>query len=116
MAKRIEFPKRIKMLAALRCEGRCEQCGDKLMPGRAEYDHITPCGLGGTAELDNCKVLCPDCHYLKTHKRKDGDRAKMRKADRLSAKQDVKPTSKYPMAGSRSSKWKKKLDGTVVKR
>lgn len=113
-AKRLEFSKPVKARRFAHCKGRCEQCGDKLIAGH-EYDHDIAAGIGGKADFENCRVLCIDCHYVKTYG-EGGDNAKMRRADRLSANKDVKRTSKYVMAGSRSSKWKKKLDGTVIRR
>ncbi len=116
MATRLEFSKKTKALAALRCEGKCEECGDKLVPGQAEYDHITPAGLGGDASLENCKVLCRWCHASKTHG-KEGDRQKIRKADRVRAKHTgERQKSKAVLAGTRRSKWKRKLNGKVVRR
>ena len=116
MATRLEFSKKTKALAALRCEGKCEECGDKLVSGQAEYDHIVADGLYGTNELSNCMVLCVPCHKKKTHG-KEGDRQKIRKADRVRAKHTgERQKSKAVLAGTRRSKWKRKLNGKVERR
>lgn len=81
---RQEFTSKTKLAAWERSNGICDTC-NLLIKGRPEYDHILPCGLGGDNSLENCAVLCKPCHSLKTHS-KDGDRAKMSKADRLKRK------------------------------
>ena len=114
MVKRVEFSEAVKAAAMLRCGGKCEQCGDKLY--KPEYDHVTPAGLYGAADLENCMVLCVDCHSKKTHG-KEGDRQKIRKADRVRAKHTgTRQKSKAVMAGTRRSRWKKKLNGKTERR
>lgn len=70
---RHEFPKRVKVAAWARAEGRCEhidadgeRCNKKLHAGDINYDHVLADGLGGTPTLDNCEVLCKAHHDLKT--------------------------------------------------
>lgn len=63
---RKEFTKTIKRAAALRSEGRCENCGIKLAFGSFHYDHDLPDFLGGEPTLENCRVLCIACHKAKT--------------------------------------------------
>ena len=79
---RHEFPAAIRLAAWDRCKvdgkPRCEICLG-IIVGRAEYDHVKPDGLGGTATIDNCQVLCQKCHRIKTHTE---DRPIMAKADR----------------------------------
>lgn len=63
---RAEFSKAVRAAAFLRSGGRCE-CGCRLkIVGTPEYDHIVPAAIGGTADLDNCRVLDPKCHRRKT--------------------------------------------------
>lgn len=81
---RREFSKATKLEAWQRSGGNCETCSLPIR-GRPEYDHITPCGLGGDNSLENCAVLCRQCHAIKTHE-PDGDRSKMSKADRVRLK------------------------------
>lgn len=62
---RAEFTKATKANAFLRCCGKCEGCFARLL-GRPEYHHMTPAALGGSNDLDNCKVLCSKCHRIET--------------------------------------------------
>jgi 5-methylcytosine-specific restriction endonuclease McrA len=64
---RKEFSYKTKVLAARRSLGICEcGCGGPLMPGKIQYDHVIPCGLGGDNSLDNCAVLTTGHHADKT--------------------------------------------------
>lgn len=63
---RSEFPAKVKSAAYDRCGGRCECCGTKLRPGKFAYDHIVPDALDGEPTLENCQVLCDNCHGAKT--------------------------------------------------
>jgi len=80
---RSEFSIKIKMAAWERCKGHCENCTAKLYPGKFQYDHHIPDGLGGEATLSNCQVLCSACHGVKTHTQ---DRPPMTKADNMKKK------------------------------
>jgi len=63
MTRRAEFTKHTKLAAWERCNGVCEcGCGLKII-GRPEYDHYPiPAALGGSNDLDNCRVLSKKCH------------------------------------------------------
>lgn len=80
---RSEFSKGTKRDAFARALGRCEECTQSLAGRRAEYDHIIPDYIGGTNDLDNCRVLCPKCHRSKTV---NEDRPKIDKTRRLTDK------------------------------
>ena len=110
---RREFTKAVKLAAWQRSQGRCEECTRKLFPGDIEYDHELPCGLGGDATLANCVVRCKSCHLAKTTKQ---DVPTIARARRKAAKNigAHRPASTLP--GSKSSRWKKRIDGTVVPR
>jgi hypothetical protein len=78
------------------------------------FDHNIPDGLGGDNSLENCKLLCiKACHDTKTHMQ---DNPIMQKADRVLKKTYGVSKSRNPMPGSRGSKWKRKMDGTIVRR
>lgn len=77
---RTEFSAKVKREAWERCAGKCEWCTAKLYPGKFAYDHARPDGLGGTADLPNCQVLCDSCHGSKTVEQ---DRPRMQKADNI---------------------------------
>ena len=111
---RREFSKSVKLSAWERCGGFCERCTAKLYPGKFDYDHRIPDALGGEPSLDNCVVLCRACHSAKTTK---ADIPAIARAKRIYAKHiGAKAPSRNPMPGSRASKWKRKMDGSVVLR
>jgi 5-methylcytosine-specific restriction enzyme A len=111
---RTEFTRKVKAEAFLRSKGRCEKCTALLGPGNVEYDHDTPDQMGGEPSLANCVVLCRACHKAKTAK-VDAPMialAKRRHATNIGAK----APSRNPMPCGRRSKFKKRMDGTVVLR
>ena len=110
---RSEFPRKVKAAAFERAKGFCEGCGAKLATGRIEYDHRVPDALGGEPTLDNCVVLCRACHGEKTA---TGDVPRIAKMKRQRDRHIGAHASKNPIPGGRKSKWKRKLDGTVVER
>jgi len=112
---RREFTKATRVAAFARSEGKCENCRSKLGPGNVEYDHIIPDALGGDNSLDNCQCLCRNCHGAKTTKT---DVPVIAKTKRVSAKHigADKGRRKAVIPGSKSSGWKRKLNGEVVKR
>lgn len=116
--ERTEFPRKVKAAAFKRCcqdgEPYCETCGIKLTGGNIVYEHVQPDGLSGEPTLENCKVNCKTCAARKTF---DEDNPRMQKADRSLKKAFGIATRRgRPMAGSRASGWKKKFNGTVVRR
>lgn len=98
----------------LRQDGRCPECGQKLhvkgnMPVKIIDEHVNPLWRGGKNELTNRELWCVPCAKEKTAAEAP-ERAKgLRVRDRhIGAKK-----SKRPMAGSRESGWRKRMDGTV---
>ncbi|EDM70802.1 HNH nuclease [Roseobacter sp. AzwK-3b] len=111
---RREFSNRTRFQAWERARGKCEECGVKLNVGdRREFDHRIPCGLGGDNSLENCVVLCAACHRDKTDTE---DIPRIAKAKRVAAKHTGAFRPKSTIPGSKGSKWKRKMDGTVVRR
>lgn len=117
---RKEFSRRVKAMAFKRCcdeKGipHCEGCGIVLTAGNIHYDHDQADGLGGEPTLENCKVLCIKiCHRKKTV---EHDNPIMQKADRVLKKTYGIATRKgRAFPGSRASGWKRRMDGSVVKR
>lgn len=109
---RREFSQRVRLQAWDRSGGHCEQCGRKLMPGRYRYDHRIPDELGGEPTLENCQLLCEFCDTAKTRR----DQADIAKVRHVRARQVGAHVSQRPMPGSRNSPWKRRMDGTVVRR
>lgn len=109
---RREFPKRVMRDAFVRADGQCEACGARLTVGKFAYDHIIPDALGGEPTLENCQCVCLPCHGAKTQKI---DVPMIAKAKRNYDKhRGIKKPSRFP--GSRNSRFKKKIDGSVVLR
>lgn len=109
---RREFTAKVKVAAFQRANGHCEKCGGFILAG-AQYDHRIPDALGGEPTIENCEVLCSPCHRRKTSK---VDVPAIAKAKRNEAKAANAKKSKSPLPGSRATKWKRKMDGSVVRR
>lgn len=110
---RQEFTSKTKLAAWDRCKGRCERCTAKVL-GTPEYDHIVPAAVGGSNDLDNCAVLCRTCHGLKTHRT---DVPEIAKTKRIKAKRaGATKSQSRPLAGTKASGWRKRMDGSVERR
>ena len=70
-------------------------------------------GAGGSDDPANLQVLCAPCHGTKTAKR---DAPQLAKAKRIQARHVGAWRPAEPMRGSRASPWKRRLDGSVVRR
>jgi 5-methylcytosine-specific restriction enzyme A len=110
---RTEFPRKVRAEAFARAGGCCEVCGARLKVGEGEVDHIIPDQFGGSATIDNARVLCVPCHRAKTAV----DIRDIRKSDRVRDKFSgaFKPRGRS-MPGSRASGWKRTIDGRTVRR
>lgn len=95
MAKRLEFPRKIRAAVIARAAGKCEKCAAAVKPGAFQIDHILEAAYGGEAVLANAQLLCLPCHAEKTA---HGVRA-MRKAERA--------RDKASGAIERGKKWQK---------
>src|SRR5690606_22040869 len=96
-------------------DGRCAICTRKIAPGEDyDLDHVLPLALGGADEASNLVPVHVDCHRGKGGKTAS-DIGRIRKADR-NAKRHAGIKKKSRMPGSRDSRWKKKMDGTVERR
>lgn len=56
---------RTKKDVAAKAGWKCETCA-RTVNANFEIDHKVPLFLGGTNEVDNLQLLCPDCHRTKT--------------------------------------------------
>jgi 5-methylcytosine-specific restriction endonuclease McrA len=93
-------------------KGMCMVCGVKLMTGKFIFEHVRALELGGADTDDNIRLTCKGCATEKTKQ----DHSMAAKAKRQKRAVLGMKTSKSPLPGGKNSKWKKKLDGTVVKR
>ncbi len=71
---RREFSKQVRREALARAWGHCEgiveglRCNAVLTIGKYHLDHENPDGQGGEPTLENCRVLCLQCHANKTRR------------------------------------------------
>jgi 5-methylcytosine-specific restriction enzyme A len=109
------IPDRVKLRVFLRHNGKCQcGCGRKIISGQAwQCDHRIALINGGSHRENNLVPLLLECHKNKTK----ADVAEKsvtyhkRKAHLGIAK------SKYPpIMGSKRSGWKRKMDGSWVRR
>ena len=109
--KTISTKKRVALFNAK--HGLCYLCGGKVSAGEAwEVEHRIPIAMGGADDETNWEVAHAKCHLYKT-KEDVGNiaKAKRREANHIGAKQ-----SKTPMPFGKKSKWKRKMDGSIVPR
>ncbi len=94
--------------------GVCHICGQKITVGQEwEVEHIIPIGLTGSDKPENMHPAHIKCHKSKTR----ADKKQIAKAVRQRANHlGVKRKQGRPMAGTVASGWKKKMDGTAVRR
>ena len=105
---------RHRLAAFLAAKGRCQRYGWVIHPGkRWELDHVMPLALGGRDEPSNWQVLCAACH---SHKTRRTDIPAIAKATRVRAKHLGAWQPTRVIRGGRRSRWKRKIDGTVVRR
>ena len=116
MTSRREFTPQTKLAAWKRCGGYCECDAHKGKKHRilsARYDHIVPDWLGGDNSLGNCQVLDLRCDKVKTY---DTDIPAIAKSKRIEAKRAGLKRKGRPLAGTKASGIRKRMDGTVVRR
>ena len=118
------FSKPVKRAALERSGGRCEATGDLYgLPNGlrcesnlgygVEFDHIDLWANSRNSDLDNCLAVCPRCHRFKTSKH---DTPKAAKTVRQRDKHAGIRGAGAVLPGSRKSRWKRRMDGTVVER
>lgn len=111
--KRSKLSKKQRLSVFVKHEGRCYLCDQMIRPGDTwEVEHILPVGLGGDNSEENLRPAHTKCHKPKTAE----DVGKMRKADRVRAKHFGAKVKTGSIPGSKKSGWKRKMDGTVVRR
>lgn len=107
-----KIPDRVKERIAMRASDCCQQCGRSIGGKlRAEFDHIIPLILGGKHAEGNLRLVCNECHALKT-KRDVKLAAKVKRIRKK--KMGFRGPSRFQTA--RTGKFKQKMDGSVVLR
>ena len=105
-------PPRVRLRVFERCAGKCHRCGRKIGPAdKWTLEHLIALILGGRNAEDNMGLTCSWCLPVKNAEDQAGKSklANIQKRDRGIRK----PSS---MPGSRNSKFKRRMDGTVVPR
>lgn len=103
------IPPRVKLRIHAKAEGMCAVCSLEASTG--QYDHIIPLIIGGQNRETNLQLLCVPCHKGKTRL----DVKLKAKVARVRKRHiGIRKPSRFP--GSRDSRWKKRIDGTVVER
>jgi len=89
-------------------------CSMKVVPGQ-EWDvsHDIPLEAGGSDDETNWFVAHRKCHRVQTS---NVDAPMIAKVKRKHQKHIGAARSKSPLPGGRFSKWKRRMDGTVVLR
>lgn len=100
-----------------RDKGVCCLCGLKIDGIRDRWiiEHKRALELGGLDLSENMGVAHQSCADEKTNG-PNGDHARAAKAKRAKRMALGLKKSKSPLPGSRSTKWKRKMDGTVERR
>ena len=110
--KRGHLSQRRKLAIWEREKGKCMVCGIKLHTGQFIYEHVRPLELGGSDTDDNIRLTCKACATEKTKvDHATAAKAKRQKSSHLGLKK-----SKSPLPFGRGSKFKRKMDGTIVRR
>jgi 5-methylcytosine-specific restriction protein A len=94
---RVEFSKKVRGEAFLRCAGKCQSCGMKLKASEGEYDHIIPYEFTRDSSLSNCQVLCVPCHRGPGAKTADDQRDIAKAKRRWLKHTGAWPKTKNPM-------------------
>lgn len=112
MTRRSLSPTR-RLAIFLAADGLCHLCGQRIQVGeRWDVEHPIPLALGGADDESNMSPAHVKCHAGKSAA-DAGDiaRAKRREAKHLGAYRSARP-----MDGSKASRWRKRMDGTVEAR
>lgn len=118
------FSKQVKRQALERSGGKCEAVGPLygLQEGvrcnaplnrYVEFDHIVLWANSRDSSLDNAACVCATCHRFKSTKH---DMPKAAKTVRQRDKHAGIRSARAVLPGSRKSRWKRRMDGTVVER
>jgi 5-methylcytosine-specific restriction enzyme A len=93
--------------------GTCHLCGLKIAVGEAwEVEHIIALEISGDDSDGNLAPAHVACHRAKTSE----DAGLIAKARRVHAKHIGAHRPKSTLPGSRASRWKRKINGTTVRR
>lgn len=111
MTERKAISHKLRVYLFQKQEGKCGcGCGEYLVPGQIQADHIRSLEAGGDNGPDNWMLM----RAIPCHRNKSIREAKLRaKVKRLKF---GRPRKSQPMAGTRASGFKKRMDGVVERR
>jgi 5-methylcytosine-specific restriction protein A len=112
--KRVRITKKMRADIFMNHNGICHMCKLKIAPGQ-EWDvsHEIPLEAGGRDDKTNWLPAHRKCHRVHTA---NVDAPLIAKVKRIHQRHIGAHQSKNPLPGGKRSKWKKKIDGTVVRR
>ena len=112
--------KRVRITAKMRADiflsrgGMCHLCNMKVVPGEDwDVSHDIPLEAGGKDDATNWFVAHRKCHRVHTS---TVDAPMIAKVKRIHQKHVGAKKSRSPMPLGRGSKFKRKMDGTIVRR
>lgn len=93
--------------------GVCHICGGKISVGEAwDVEHVIPFAMGGEDSEENWSPAHRKCHRTKT----TDDVGAIAKAKRREARHIGVNVSRTPLPFGKGSAFKRKLDGSIVRR
>jgi len=112
--------KRVRITAKMRADiflsrgGMCHLCSMKVVPGEDwDVSHDIPLEAGGKDDATNWFVAHRKCHRVHTS---TVDAPMIAKVKRIHQKHVGAKKARSPMPLGRASKFKRKMDGTIVRR
>lgn len=109
-----DVPQRVRVRVWKKADGYCQSCTRKIAAGeRWVADHVVALINGGENRERNLQLLCDWCdRKVKT----PADVAEKARAYRKQSKHLGLRKSSHPIPGSRSTPFRKHMDGTVSRR
>lgn len=106
-------PPRVRNRVFMACGGVCALAGRKIQTGEAwDIDHIIALANGGENRESNLQ-----CVLRVEHRKKTADDVRQKAKDaRVRSKHIGVRRAKAVIPGSKASMWKRRIDGTTIKR